>query len=181
MGLLDELKKQIAATDDIPKLKTADSLLNKRIREFEGPEETTAEEPSDESTDAEEVSVSEEVPEELMGEAVEEPVEQPKVKPKPAQKAPKPKFAVGMMVYGTPAAVKFPAGQYRKGDEVAFEAKIEKIEGDKAIINYTDKDRAKALGNPPKRVRVKLSALEPVDTEGQAAEVSDEDDIPEED
>lgn len=187
MGLLDELKKQIAGTEDIAKLKTAQSLLGRRIKELEASEApaegVAGEAPAEEAVE----TPAEEMPEEVVEESPEEePVEEPapapvkKPAPRPVPKAPpKPRYSVGMAVYGIPATVKFAAGDYKKGDQVAFEARIEKIEGDKAIIVYTDKDRSKALGNPPKRVRVALKALEPIPAEETTEEASD-DDIPEE-
>jgi len=180
MGLLDELKKQVDATEDLAKLKTAYDILGKRIAALEGtlaeaeeaPEEETAEEaPSEETEEApaeetEEGQMEEESPEEEVEEPGEEPVvvAKPKIVQKPVAKPAKPKIAVGMKVYGPPSQVKNKSGEYKPGDEVAWLAKVESIDTKtgKAIINYIDKDRSKALGgNPPLKVRVNISALEP--------------------
>jgi hypothetical protein len=128
-----------------------------------------------------------EIPEVESGEesveSVEQAVEEPvapvrkalaKAAPAPAKKAPppkpvaKPKLAVGSRVYGPPVPIKFKFRNADKqvmnaGDMYSFEGKIESIEGDRAILAYTDKERPLGLGkDAPVRVRVALSALEPV-------------------
>jgi hypothetical protein len=153
----------------------------------EGEESLPEGEVGQEAEEIPEVPADEEVPsvddtdagfEESAEEAVEEPVAPVKkvVKPAPtpAKKAPppkapaKPKLAVGSRVYGPPVPIKFKFRNADKqvmnvGDMYSFEGKIEKIEGDKAILGYTDKERPLGLGkDAPVRVRVSLSALEPV-------------------
>jgi len=135
--------------------------------EFPEAEQTEGEIPEVES-DEESVEESIEEPVAPVRKAPAKPAPAPAKKAAPPKAVAKPKLGVGSRVYGPPVPIKFKFRNAEKqimnvGDMYSFEGKIESIEGDKAILAYTDKERPLGLGkDAPVRVRVALSALEPV-------------------